>query len=361
MECPVCQSCGMPLYNPEIYGTDKEGKVIEDYCLYCYKDGDFTSDVTMDEMIELCVKYMKNTLREEAVSQMKLHFPKLKRWVQKEETQAGYYKSINKVLDYIHSHLDKIPDLETLSDIANISPFHFHRIFKGVIGETLGDYVQRIRLEYVAGRLKSNSDTLETLALKTGYNSPQALSKAFKKYFGIPPSTYKSDPHRLQNKGSAALNPRICKIASKNVLYLKTEEELTSANYDQSWKELYVYSILKGIYTDTSESVSISFDENLPGKIRSHRFYVCITTTKETESNGKFIFTNVDGGPYAIFTHKGSYNGLHDLYKNIWFRWLPSSKYRVRKGAFMEKYLNNPDTVKEEDILTEIYVPVALK
>ena len=78
-----CQSCGMPL-TKEVLGTEANGKSNEDYCIYCYKDGKFTSDITMDQMIEFCVKPMvdnnKDMSEEQARLMMKEFFPKLKRW-----------------------------------------------------------------------------------------------------------------------------------------------------------------------------------------------------------------------------------------------------------------------------------------
>ena len=53
MEMKFCQSCGMPL-TQEILGTNADGSKNEDYCMYCYKDGKFTQDCTMEEMIEFC-------------------------------------------------------------------------------------------------------------------------------------------------------------------------------------------------------------------------------------------------------------------------------------------------------------------
>ena len=82
-----CQSCGMPLTD-EVLGTNADGSKNEEYCMYCYKDGKFTQDCTMDEMIEHCAQYVGNfnegsglqLTREEAIGQMKMYFPHLKRW-----------------------------------------------------------------------------------------------------------------------------------------------------------------------------------------------------------------------------------------------------------------------------------------
>lgn len=88
MEQVFCQSCGMPMTAPEHYGTGADGSASPDYCTYCYKDGAFTADVTMDEMIEHCAQFVDEFNRdsgqlftkEEAVVQMKQFFPHLKRW-----------------------------------------------------------------------------------------------------------------------------------------------------------------------------------------------------------------------------------------------------------------------------------------
>ena len=83
------QSCGMPLTN-DVLGTNADGSKNEDYCMYCYKDGQFLQDCTMDEMIEHCAQYVgavnegleKPITKEEYIGQMKMYFPHLKRWRQ---------------------------------------------------------------------------------------------------------------------------------------------------------------------------------------------------------------------------------------------------------------------------------------
>ncbi|MBP0981119.1 MAG: zinc ribbon domain-containing protein [Oscillospiraceae bacterium] len=83
MEMKFCQSCGMPL-SDEVLGTEANGAKNEEYCIYCYKDGGFTADCSMDEMIEFCVAPMKDAhpemTREEIVEGMRKFFPTLKRW-----------------------------------------------------------------------------------------------------------------------------------------------------------------------------------------------------------------------------------------------------------------------------------------
>ena len=87
MEQKFCQSCGMPLTN-EVLGTNADGSKNEEYCMYCYKDGKFLQDCTMDEMIEHCAQFVDEVnkglpqpiTKEEYIGQMKMYFPHLKRW-----------------------------------------------------------------------------------------------------------------------------------------------------------------------------------------------------------------------------------------------------------------------------------------
>lgn len=67
-----------------------------------------------------------------------------------DRSRIEYRSRINRVMDYIDQHLDQTLELKTIAEIANFSPFHFHRIFTFLIGETPIDYIQRIRVEKAA-------------------------------------------------------------------------------------------------------------------------------------------------------------------------------------------------------------------
>ncbi|MBR3496362.1 MAG: zinc ribbon domain-containing protein [Prevotella sp.] len=87
MDQRFCQSCGMPL-TEDVLGTNADGTKNEDYCMYCYKDGKFLQDCTMDEMIEHCSQFVdevnkqmpKPMTKEEYKQMMRGFFPMLKRW-----------------------------------------------------------------------------------------------------------------------------------------------------------------------------------------------------------------------------------------------------------------------------------------
>ena len=84
----VCQSCGIPMVDDVLYGTNADSSKNSEYCIYCYKDGKFVQDFTMDQMIDHCAQFIKeinkglppSITKEEYIGQMKMYFPHLKRW-----------------------------------------------------------------------------------------------------------------------------------------------------------------------------------------------------------------------------------------------------------------------------------------
>jgi len=114
-------------------------------------------------------------------------------------SRAEYARRMNRVLNYIEQHLDQPLELAQLADVANFSRFHFHRIFAAWMGETLGDYARRRRLEKAAFLLSCGACTsVLDAALATGFGSGEAFARAFKQKFGCTPSEWRlGTPERL--------------------------------------------------------------------------------------------------------------------------------------------------------------------
>src|SRR5690349_13073776 len=106
------------------------------------------------------------------------------------------------VIEYIDRHLDENLDLATLADVAHFSAFHFHRLFRALQGEPLGDYVRRRRLELAAVRLRSQADVpVLSIALGVGFGSAEAFTRAFSARFGLSPTAWrKSKPRQVTRK-----------------------------------------------------------------------------------------------------------------------------------------------------------------
>lgn len=81
----ICQSCGMPMDAPQArYGTEKDGSLNPDYCSWCYNNGAFLGQLTMEEMIDFCLPFNMQALphlpQQQVLDAMRRLFPTLKRW-----------------------------------------------------------------------------------------------------------------------------------------------------------------------------------------------------------------------------------------------------------------------------------------
>src|SRR6266852_4634364 len=124
-------------------------------------------------------------------------------------SRAEYDGRMHRVLEHIDRRLDQPLDLETLADVAFFSPYHFHRLFSAWMGETLGDYLRRRRLEVAAMRLAAQPrlSVLE-VSLSVGFGSAEAFARAFKAHFKYSPTSWRMQQaeHRLTNSNPGQVN-----------------------------------------------------------------------------------------------------------------------------------------------------------
>ena len=104
----------------------------------------------------------------------------------KELNRQEYQLRIDKVTDYIHNHIDQPLSLQKMAGIACFSPFHFHRVFVFLTGETPTDYIKRIRIEKAALLLKQDKELSATeIARLCGFSSLSLLSRNFRQHFDM--------------------------------------------------------------------------------------------------------------------------------------------------------------------------------
>jgi AraC family transcriptional regulator len=102
----------------------------------------------------------------------------------------GYITRINRVIDHLNANLRSAYSLDELAEVACFSPYHFHRVFKSITGETVHEYAKRLRLEKAARLAADNKFKMAEIAVECGFESTTDLSRSFKARFGVPPSRF---------------------------------------------------------------------------------------------------------------------------------------------------------------------------
>ncbi|NOI68744.1 helix-turn-helix domain-containing protein [Vibrio sp. 99-8-1] len=102
--------------------------------------------------------------------------------------KTDYHQKLKPVIRYLEQNYNSPFNLHDVAKMAMLSPYHFHRVFKAVTGETLNEYLRRLRLQQAAQDLFYKKPPITAVALDYGFSSSQNFSKAFRKYFGLSPT-----------------------------------------------------------------------------------------------------------------------------------------------------------------------------
>ncbi|BCG25241.1 AraC family transcriptional regulator [Pseudomonas tohonis] len=293
-------------------------------------------------------------------------------------SRAEYTRRMNRVLNYIDAHLDQPLDGERLADIANFSRFHFHRIFAAWMGETLGSYARRRRLEKAAFRLSCGPiETVLETALATGFSSGEAFARAFKLKFGCTPSDWRSHaPQRVaaqaaalgQQPGVLNSNPdqvlgnggQACEAAfgEAEVSCLSTEETSMDVRIIDLPRVRVAYQRLIGPYgpavsafwRDTiapwmlSNGLSgeacygVGYDDPSITPASKCRYDACVEVPAHFVAGGQADIRTLPGGRYAVASFKGKTEKLADAWTWLMCEWMPSSGLQCDDRPCFERF-----------------------
>lgn len=282
----------------------------------------------------------------------------------KQSNKAYYTERLNVITTFIDRNLDQKLNLDELARLSHFSPFHFHKITRALLGESIGSYVLRIRLEKAAQLLRYSQDAIAQIAYGIGYETPASFSKQFKNHFGVSPSQYRQGTATTLKKTTPMKKPldikkaKILNLEEKQVIYTKLQGSYAQLDFSGAWKKLW--SVVKGqqLFTAGIEHIGISHDDpNLtePDKIR---YDACLVLHKEARPEGEVGVKTLAGGNFAMFHYTGSYSRLDEVYDHIFNDWLLHSSYELRDEPVREKYRNNPERTVESKLKTEIYLPI---
>lgn len=283
---------------------------------------------------------------------------------QKAITKEEYAKRINMVIEYIGRNLDREINLDELSQVSKFSIYHFHRIFRAMVGEPVGAFVVRMRVETAARLLRYTSLSVQDIAYNVGYNVPSSLTKVFRQFYNISPIEYRNNKNYIimkplqLNSDVKLRSPRIIGLEPKKAIYVRLQGNYQTIDYCGAYTKLWAFVKENKLFTAGIEHLTASYDDPKVTETEKLRTDVCLVVHKPAEPKGEIGVREIAGGRFAVFTYIGPYKNLYTIFNAIYGKWLPESGYRLRMEQGFEKYLNNPDNTPEEKLKTEIYIPI---
>jgi len=124
------------------------------------------------------------------------------------QTNEKYEEALLSTLIYIQTHLESDLNLDRLAERAGFSSYHYHRIFREVIGEPVKEYVRRLRIERAAYRLKVSEETILHIAMDAGFKTHESFTRAFTRQFGITPNEFRNNSLRASRERKKQVQPK---------------------------------------------------------------------------------------------------------------------------------------------------------
>ncbi|MCX7746422.1 MAG: AraC family transcriptional regulator [Clostridia bacterium] len=307
----------------------------------------------------------------------------------KSMTYMEYISRINRVQDYIEANLREELSLDTLAEISGFSKFHFHRIFSGIVKETLLSYINRIRMERAISLLLHNpSQSITEVAMMLGFSESAAFSRLFKKHFGMSASevrqkyskncqvdskngkaihllpSYNEDITNTPRKGDVMLvkgNVEVRMIEEIKAIYLRhvgSNEELAVA-FQGMMSRLMNWANARDLLNNDSKPFAIYHDNpefTAQGNLKTS---ICLTVSQNVDVDSEIGKIVIPSGKYAIGHFEVDEPSDHAAAWNyIYGEWLPNSGFQPDEGYVFEMYMNDPMTHPEKKHFIDIYLPV---
>ena len=274
-----------------------------------------------------------------------------------------YQRQLDAVTDYIYAHLDDDLSLDRLADVSGFSPYHWHRIYRAVRGETAAQTVRRLRLERAATILAQNAWPLERIARRAGFTSADAFSRAFQRAYDRTPGRFRSDRAGGPNGTGDSRRSAVIPVESPTPYPVRVEERpecrLAVAEHRGSYMgigrafarvvdRMGLRKPMVAIYEDDPDAVPEAALRAVAG---------AVVGLQDVAPADLFIRT-VPAGRFAVMRYTGPYASMHAAYLWLYGQWLPASGWEPRDHPVIEEYLTDPATTPPAQAATDILLPL---
>jgi AraC family transcriptional regulator len=278
-------------------------------------------------------------------------------------TQVDYAERLERVFRWLADHLDDTLDLAHIAEVACLSPFHFHRVYRAMRGETTAETVRRMRLHRAAVDLITGELPVGRIARRAGYGSQEAFTRAFKAAYGVPPARYRASsvpisagPAGEDDMDATTYEATIRHTAAVKVAALSHRGPYM--NIGGTFERLMVMAGGQGLIRSEPRTFGIYYDDPsvvAPGALRAD---ACLAIPEGAVPSGELQLQTIRGGRYAVVLYVGPYAELERPYRWLYGTWLAQSGEELDNAPAVEAYLNDAREVPPTELKTEIWLPL---
>ncbi|PWS34979.1 AraC family transcriptional regulator [Falsiroseomonas bella] len=284
----------------------------------------------------------------------------------KASTRLDYGRRIARAMALIAADPARSPTLEELAAAAAFSPFHFHRIYRELTGETPAETQARERLSRAAALLVRGGEPIAAVAKASGYGSAAAFTRAFRAAYGIPPAAYRDRggiglprppaPHREETamheitiRDEPAL--RLAALAHRGAY----------TGIGGSFDRLMAWAASRRLIGPETRFLGLYHDDPTTVAEKDLRSDACLTVPAGVEGGEGVRILDLPPSRCAVLVFQGPYAELEGAYSWIYRDWLPGSGEEPADQPVREDYLNDCRTLPPAEWLTAILVPLKEK
>ncbi|HFQ15428.1 MAG TPA: AraC family transcriptional regulator [Rhodobacteraceae bacterium] len=272
-----------------------------------------------------------------------------------------YETRILRVLAYIHDNPAGDMSLDRLAEVAAMSRFHWHRVFRAMTGETCASAVRRVRLHRAATMLIHGDAPIPRVAAICGYDNPDSFARAFARSFGSRPAEFRKSGRLLP-----PVSPHKPESYPMHAIQIRTEPARRLAvlphagayeNIGKSFESFLAICRTRALWPQIGAMIGVYFAD--PGTVPEAE----LTSLAGAEWLGRAIPEgmmehHLPGGRTVVLTYKGPYSRIDAAYQTLFGDWLPNSGEEPADTPAYNILLNAPHDTAPQDLLTEICLPL---
>lgn len=288
----------------------------------------------------------------------------MKHSAEQQRSWDEYAERLARVSGYVWAHLDDEQlDLNRLAEVACLSPYHWHRIYTAMLGETVAATVKRLRLHRAAGLLAHTDLPVVTVAKRSGYPNLQSFTRIFKATYGMPPAEYRRNGSHAQFKRGLSIGD----VAMDYQVDIRTVPAMTAVtvphtgsymDIGRAFGQLYMVLGQRGLVQPGQRMVALYYDDPDIVPEAQLRSSAGVVPVRPYAVEAPLETREIRGGEYAVLHYKGPYAGMRAAYQWLYGQWLPASGREAADAPAFEDYLNSPRDTPPADLLTDICLPL---